>query len=758
MVAKNTTGDASASGDQIATDPSRHGRVPDSPLDYFGIEDEVVRHPNRLLEERDELEDMRTPDTVYDWLVRHGFPDRFACDIKQGRFDGPGVLELFGSTCTIQEAVALFREYGLAVPTLLPIWGRARAYFQEKERTGAIRGPTSAEAISKRDQDASAQPSVRQEQHLGGTENDATSPGAGFAMDDNTGGPGVTAMAVGDGETFNTVNRSSGEADEPAAGKQATEIRSGPGTYHARPGAGFAMDDNTRGSGVTAMAVGDGEHRDAVNRNSREADEPTARNEIRYGLEPYRTEFADDIGARRTSQEKTDEVSPPVSIAAGRSKAIDSRPNRGDTRGIVSTPSSCQTPVGPAGPMAVSPVSLVSPNSPEAHSGGTDGAHDELEWRIALYKTFRVETAPKIRFDEQNMWRLSAWSRHANTQVDWVSVRSRELGSALQKLFEDPLRTDVNRVQRALSEDAKQKDLLLGAHLSSTASDQVMDRLDQEDNRRIDGTPSSLKIYHHLLTVVLSDLDDLKDEMVNDLLDQEGRWQPVTDPGKLLHELELMDKAVRDLKMAGSFDDQHIGLVWKTALNGLISTLEDDTNVWAVFGSRVSNFKRCNEGYAGSNLRAELQEPAQQLFAKYRRKYLLPRYEASDINEYQGENHEEYHNAQRAGIGERQRDDHNNQDEFTTRYGGENHQQIDREQESNSRPRDPNGQMERPMWPMTVEAANQHVKTRVSEESKNRREIADRLLKSCLKNSPRAKPRRHAMEEPSYMMTMKPHM
>ena len=55
--------------------------------------------------------------------------------------------------------------------------------------------------------------------------------------------------------------------------------------------------------------------------------------------------------------------------------------------------------------------------------------------------------------------------------------------------------------------------------------------------------------------------------MVNDLLDQEGPWQPVTDPGELLHELELMDNAVRDLKMAGSFDDQHIGLVWKTALN-----------------------------------------------------------------------------------------------------------------------------------------------------------------------------------------------
>lgn len=47
--------------------------------------------------------------------------------------------------------------------------------------------------------------------------------------------------------------------------------------------------------------------------------------------------------------------------------------------------------------------------------------------------------------------------------------------------------------------------------------------------------------------MVLSDLDNLKDETFNDLLDQEVRWQLVTGPGELLHELELMDKAVRDL-------------------------------------------------------------------------------------------------------------------------------------------------------------------------------------------------------------------
>ena len=128
--------------------------------------------------------------------------------------------------------------------------------------------------------------------------------------------------------------------------------------------------------------------------------------------------------------------------------------------------------------------------------------------------------------------------------------------------------------------------------------------------------------------------------MVNDLLDQEGRWQPVTDPGELLHELELMDKAVRDLKMAGSFGDEHIGLVWKTALNRLISVLEDDVTIWALFGSRVSDFKRYNEGYGGNQLRAELQEPAQQLFAKYKRKYLLSSYEARSVNEYQSDKHE----------------------------------------------------------------------------------------------------------------------
>ena len=276
MVAKNTTGGASGSGAEIFPDPSTPGRVPDSPLEYWG-EDEIVTHPTSLPDQRDELEEMQTPDAARDWLIRHGFPDRFACDIKQGRFDGPGVLELFGSTCTIQEAVALFREYGLALPMLLPIWGRARAYFQGKERTGAIRGPTQAAADSEQDQDASVQPSVRQEQRLGGTKNDATHPGAGFAMDNSIGGPGVTAMTVGEGESRDTVNRSSGGADEPTAGKQ-------------------------------------------------------ARNEIRYGLEPYCADFDDNIEASGTNQGKPDEVSPPVSVAAG-SKAIESRANSHPIRG-----------------------------------------------------------------------------------------------------------------------------------------------------------------------------------------------------------------------------------------------------------------------------------------------------------------------------------------------------------------------------------------------------------------------------------------
>ena len=151
--------------------------------------------------------------------------------------------------------------------------------------------------------------------------------------------------------------------------------------------------------------------------------------------------------------------------------------------------------------MATSQVSTapsqISFGRTEAQYGrqGINEEYEDLERSIALHKAFRVETAPKLRFDRQSMWRISAWSRHANTQVDWVSVRSRELSDALQSLFDNPLRTDVNRMQRELSEDARQKDIVLGAHLSATASDEVMDRLDQESNRRIDGAPSSLKIY-----------------------------------------------------------------------------------------------------------------------------------------------------------------------------------------------------------------------------------------------------------------------
>ena len=54
MVAKNTTGGASGSRAEIFPDPSTPGRVPDSPLEYWG-EDEIVTHPTP---ERDELGDI----------------------------------------------------------------------------------------------------------------------------------------------------------------------------------------------------------------------------------------------------------------------------------------------------------------------------------------------------------------------------------------------------------------------------------------------------------------------------------------------------------------------------------------------------------------------------------------------------------------------------------------------------------------------------------------------------------------------------
>ena len=58
MVAKNNAG-AQASPESLAN-ASTSDTHPTSPLEFFGEYDEITEHPNELLQQSDELEDMTT--------------------------------------------------------------------------------------------------------------------------------------------------------------------------------------------------------------------------------------------------------------------------------------------------------------------------------------------------------------------------------------------------------------------------------------------------------------------------------------------------------------------------------------------------------------------------------------------------------------------------------------------------------------------------------------------------------------------------
>ena len=122
MVAKNNVG-AEASPDSLANASTHQA----SPLGYFGEFDEVTEHPNELLRQQDELQDMVTPEQTYEWLIDHDFPLKFAQSMRVGEFNGAATLDLFGCASTIKEALEMFKEFELSMPCLLQVWGSACA-------------------------------------------------------------------------------------------------------------------------------------------------------------------------------------------------------------------------------------------------------------------------------------------------------------------------------------------------------------------------------------------------------------------------------------------------------------------------------------------------------------------------------------------------------------------------------------------------------------------------------------------------------
>ena len=102
MVAKNNAG-AEASPESLANASTSETHQA-SPLGYFGEFDEVTEHPNELLRQHDELQDMVTPEQTYEWLIENGFPLKFAQSMRVGKFNGATTLDLFGCASTIKEA------------------------------------------------------------------------------------------------------------------------------------------------------------------------------------------------------------------------------------------------------------------------------------------------------------------------------------------------------------------------------------------------------------------------------------------------------------------------------------------------------------------------------------------------------------------------------------------------------------------------------------------------------------------------------
>ena len=128
MVAKNNAG-AQASPESLAN-ASTSDTHPTSPLEFFGEYDEITEHPNELLQQSDELEDMTTPGQTFQWLIEHDFPMKFAQTMRDGKFNGASTLDLFGCASTVKEAGEMFKEFELSMVSLLMIWGNARARME----------------------------------------------------------------------------------------------------------------------------------------------------------------------------------------------------------------------------------------------------------------------------------------------------------------------------------------------------------------------------------------------------------------------------------------------------------------------------------------------------------------------------------------------------------------------------------------------------------------------------------------------------
>ena len=97
--------------------------------------------------------------------------------------------------------------------------------------------------------------------------------------------------------------------------------------------------------------------------------------------------------------------------------------------------------------------------------------------------------------------------------------------------------------------------------------------------------PSAVKISHYLTYKLHKSTHKARTKLTEAMSDatDEGRWQPVKQPGRLEAGVEALDQAADEIRiMIGGFDAE-AAEVWRSSLDRLISSLESAPEYFAEF-------------------------------------------------------------------------------------------------------------------------------------------------------------------------------
>ena len=213
------------------------------------------------------------------------------------------------------------------------------------------------------------------------------------------------------------------------------------------------------------------------------------------------------------------------------------------------------------------------------------------------------------------------WLAVKNAATDWLMGHATELARAVGSVIANPNQADPGAIIAGLSRKAQAgiQDRALGGHLYATASQYVKLKLIMDSSRYGPYGPSAVKIYHYLTYKLHKSTQKARTKLTEAMSDatDEGRWQPVKQPGKLEAEVEALDQAADEIRiMSGDFDEA--AGVWRSALDRLISSLESAPEYFAEFGFHVMTFKKDHPTFSGIQLREAIEEPMVILATNYR--------------------------------------------------------------------------------------------------------------------------------------------